>query len=189
MRWFTSFFLTTVLTVLACLLLWARDHPLLGIQEVSDVLVWLIPGPIAYFCRHFSVYLMFACWTGIRVALTWALAYTTAASEGSPREYSPLGTTLRELAFHWMMNPTRWWLATFVPLLGFMIAISGVIVFFFVPDPFVRVCWGLSALFSTSVAASFAMPDRVDPLTPTTREEAIDPLLRVPGDAEPAGTA
>jgi hypothetical protein len=115
------------------------------------------------------------------VALDRWIAYTSSASDASPRNVGAVWTTLWRLADTLFHNPTRWWLTTFTLLVTLVTAASGVWVNVFSVTATTKMAWGLTLLFATTLIASMANPDAPDPLR-AVPDPTLDPVLDIPGE-------
>ena len=182
MRWFASFYLTLLSTGVIAGLLWLREHPLFGIRETAQALQWLIPEIVAAFVQAFTIPLLFATLLVIRLVLQRVLAYTASATEASPRARPGKRAALGAAAYTLWHNPTRWWLSPFAVVIGIVVGLTGVFVFIIDRGVEARLLWGLTAIFASTITAAMANPDRRQPLrTAPGDEEAVDPVLAVPG--------
>src|SRR5690606_13317537 len=181
MRWFFSFAITAFLVTTTAGLLWLREHSIAGVTEVSKALAWLIPDSGARFLVEYQLLLMAVLNLVILTALERWIAYSSSATEASPRKVGRVWTWLWRLAHTRFHNPTRWWLSTFTILVSVVAAASGVWVRLFEVSSLTELAWGLTLLFATTLVASMVHPDVPAPLR-AVAEPAVDPILDIPGE-------
>lgn len=178
MRWFASFWITVLATAGAAgvLALRGADVPL-----VSDALRWLIPvGRVPWFVQ---AGLIVGCWTVVRIALQWAIAYTESATDASPRAKPGKRARLGAFAFRWFGNPIGRWLGFYAFALTIVAAFLTPLQFFL---RFTPALVTLTALYAATLVSAAATPDRRQPLRSAPDPEP-DPLLAMPGEPAAAG--
>ena len=163
MRWFASFFTTSVIVIVVTGLLWIRNNELFGTDALSDVLVWSIPSVLAFWIQRFQIPLIFAIWVFLRTAFQWTLDYVETQVEGAPRRDRALDR-MSEWAFILFHNPARWWLAPYTALLTLVLGVIGAYIWVFDQNVITKSAWGLSMLFLSTLVATMTVSERPDRL-------------------------